>query len=77
MARRLRINLDNMPLHIVQRAHNRLPCFFGEQDYQVYLHKLGEALDWAGVENRSQRGRPRVKREESTLADGQKGQLRL
>lgn len=66
-----------MPLHIVQRARKRQPCFFGEQDYQVFLHRLGEALEPVGFENRSQRGSPRVKREESTLADGQKGQLRL
>ena len=38
------IHLDNVPLHIVQRGHNREPCFFGEEDYQAYLHWLGEAL---------------------------------
>jgi putative transposase len=44
MPRRPRIQLDGVPLHIVQRGHNRQPCFFGEQDYQAYLHWLGEAL---------------------------------
>ena len=44
IARRPRIYLDNVPLHIVQRGHNREPCFFGEEDYQAYLHWLGEAL---------------------------------
>lgn len=44
MPRRPRIHLDNVPLHIVQRGHNREPCFFGEEDYQAYLHWLGEAL---------------------------------
>jgi len=44
MPRRPRIHLDNVPLHIVQRGHNRAPCFFGEEDYQAYLHWLGEAL---------------------------------
>ena len=44
MPRRPRIQLDEVPLHIVQRGHNREPCFFGEDDYQSYLHWLGEAL---------------------------------
>lgn len=44
MPRRARIHLDGVPLHIVQRGHNREPCFFGEEDYQSYLFWLGEAL---------------------------------
>ncbi|MFN0300304.1 MAG: transposase [Burkholderiales bacterium] len=44
MPRRPRIQLDGVPLHIVQRGHNRAPCFFGEEDYSIYLHWLGEAL---------------------------------
>jgi REP element-mobilizing transposase RayT len=44
MPRRPRIHLDGVPLHIVQRGHNREPCFFGEEDYQSYLYWLGEAL---------------------------------
>lgn len=44
MPRRPRIHLDDVPLHIVQRGHNREPCFFGEEDYQSYLYWLGEAL---------------------------------
>ena len=44
MPRRPRIHLDGVPLHIVQRGHNREPCFFGEEDYLTYLHWLGEAL---------------------------------
>jgi putative transposase len=42
--RRPRIHLDGVPLHIVQRGHNREPCFFAEDDYHSYLHWLGEAL---------------------------------
>ena len=38
MPRRPRIQLDGVPLHIVQRGHNREPCFFGEEDYASYLH---------------------------------------
>ena len=41
MPRRPRIHLDGVPLHIVQRGHNREPCFFGEEDYQSYLYWLG------------------------------------
>ena len=44
MPRRCRIHLDEVPLHIVQRGHNREPCFFAEDDYSSYLHWLGEAL---------------------------------
>jgi putative transposase len=44
MPRRPRVHLHGVPLHIVQRGHNREPCFFGEEYYQAYLHWLGEAL---------------------------------
>ncbi len=42
--RRHRFQLDNVPLHIVQRGHNREACFLGVEDYQSYLHWLEEAL---------------------------------
>ncbi|MGA7181053.1 MAG: transposase [Thiobacillaceae bacterium] len=45
MPRRPRIHMDGVPLHIVQRGHNREPCFFCEADYQAYLYWLGEALN--------------------------------
>lgn len=44
MPRRPRVHLDGIPLHIVQRGHNRQPCFFAEEDYHTYLHWLNEAL---------------------------------
>ena len=44
MPRRPRIHLDGVPLHIVQRGHNRQPCFFAEEDYHTYIHWLNEAL---------------------------------
>ncbi|CAK0779828.1 transposase [Gammaproteobacteria bacterium] len=47
MPRRPRVHLDAVPLHIVQRGHNREPCFFGEEDYHTYLHWLSEALKMA------------------------------
>jgi putative transposase len=43
MPRQPRIHLS-IPLHIVQRGHNREPCFLGEDDYFSYLHWLGKAL---------------------------------
>lgn len=44
MPRRPRVHIDGIPLHIVQRGHNRQPCFFAEEDYHTYLHWLGVAL---------------------------------
>ena len=44
MPRRPRIHIDAIPVHIVQRGHNREPCFFAEEDYSSYLHWLSEAL---------------------------------
>ena len=48
MPRRTRVHLDGVPLHIVQRGHNREPCFFCEDDYATYLHWLGKALGETG-----------------------------
>ena len=42
MPRRARVCLPGVPLHIVQRGHNRRPCFFAESDYRYYLHVLGD-----------------------------------
>lgn len=44
MPRQPRVHLPGVPLHIVQRGHNREPCFFFERDYHCYLHWLNEAL---------------------------------
>ena len=48
MPRRPRVHLPNLPLHIVQRGHNRDACFFAEDDYLAYRHWLGEALQASG-----------------------------
>lgn len=42
MARRPRLNLPDIPQHVVQRGNNRQVCFFVGQDYTVYLDKLKE-----------------------------------
>ncbi len=48
MPRRPRVHLDAVPLHIVQRGHNREPCFFAEDDYLSYRHWLDNALTDSG-----------------------------
>ena len=42
MPRRARLTLAEVPLHIIQRGHNREPCFFADDDYRLYLAHLGE-----------------------------------
>lgn len=42
MARLPRLNLADVPQHVIQRGNNRQACFFSEQDYIVYLDKLKE-----------------------------------
>jgi len=42
MARRPRLVLPAVPLHIIQRGNNRSPCFASETDYLVYLSLLGK-----------------------------------
>lgn len=50
MPRRPRIHLDGVPLHIVQRGHNRQPCFFADADYVAYLECLGDAARRTGCQ---------------------------
>jgi len=40
----LRFDLAGIPLHIVQRGNNRLPCFLDDADRTRYLRALEEAL---------------------------------
>ncbi|WP_431064029.1 transposase [Methylotuvimicrobium sp.] len=44
MPRLPRLDLPNVPQHIVQRGNNRQPIFFDENDYSIYLEYLREAL---------------------------------
>ena len=48
MARTPRIELPEVPLHIIQRGNNRLPCFFGDVDRRFYLKCLAEAAGRRG-----------------------------
>ena len=48
MPRRPRIIAAGVPLHIIQRGNNRQPCFFVEDDYQLYLDWLTEYAQRAG-----------------------------
>jgi putative transposase len=46
MPRPLRTVVPDIPLHIIQRGNNRIPCFAHHSDYLVYLDILREcALD--------------------------------
>jgi putative transposase len=42
MARRCRLFLPDVPLHIIQRGNNRSRCFFRNWDYRLYRQWLGE-----------------------------------
>lgn len=44
MARPLRIHFPDVPLHLVQRGHDRRACFHSEQDRLHYLSLLHEVL---------------------------------
>lgn len=50
MPRRPRIHLPEVPLHIVQRGHNRDACFFCDEDYGVYLTWLADGLRDTGCQ---------------------------
>ena len=45
MPRPPRLNLPEIPQHIVQRGNNRHACFYEEKDYAFYLAKLREYAD--------------------------------
>ena len=44
MPRRPRIHLPGVPIHLVQRGHNRDACFFAEEDFQVYRKWLAKKV---------------------------------
>ncbi len=46
MPRRARLDLPDIPQHIIQRGNDRQPCFFAQADYTRYRNSLREsALD--------------------------------
>ena len=42
MPRHARFSLAGVPMHLLQRGHNRAACFFESCDYRYYLERLGE-----------------------------------
>ena len=48
MPRRPRIHLPGVPIHLVQRGHNREACFFADEDFLAYREWLGDALKKTG-----------------------------
>src|SRR5699024_10082217 len=44
MARQPRLDLPDIPQHVIQRGNNRLPCFLDDIDRQCYRTLLHEAL---------------------------------
>ncbi len=45
MPRHARVLLQGVPLHIIQRGHNRQPCFHDEADFRAYLNWLRKCAD--------------------------------
>ena len=43
MARKPRFTLPGVPQHVIQRGHNREPCFYSKKDNRRYLDNLHEA----------------------------------
>jgi putative transposase len=48
MARRARLLLPGVPLHIIQRGNNRQDCFRADDDYRQYLEWLAEYAKASG-----------------------------
>jgi len=42
LPRRPRVALAGVPVHVIQRGHNRDACFFADEDYALYLAHLAE-----------------------------------
>jgi putative transposase len=48
MPRRSRLLLQSVPLHVIQRGHDRCRCFFVDEDFEVYRQWLHEQATFAG-----------------------------
>ncbi|SDY20498.1 putative transposase [Allochromatium warmingii] len=44
------MHIADYPHHIIQRGHNLATCFFAEENYQAYLHWLGDGLQKNGIQ---------------------------
>ncbi len=42
--------LPGVPVHVVQRGHNRDACFFADEDFRYYQHLLAEGMKRYGAE---------------------------
>ena len=45
MARKRRFTIPGVPQHVIQRGHNREPCFYSDDDYHRYHRDLREAAE--------------------------------
>lgn len=50
MPRKIRVYLPDVPVHLVQRGHNRDACFFANEDFQFYKEVLAEGLARYGAQ---------------------------
>jgi len=50
MVRRPRVDLPDVPQHVIQRGNNRSVCFFDDVDYVSYLRYLKMAVEKSGCE---------------------------
>ncbi|MCF5548882.1 transposase [Pseudomonas salomonii] len=48
MARRPRVLLPDIPLHIIQRGNNRSACFYSDEDYIFYIETLAVLAELYG-----------------------------
>jgi putative transposase len=49
MPRHARLRVAGIPFHVIQRGHNRAPCFFAEGDRAYYLDELRRQAGARGV----------------------------
>ncbi|WP_236012333.1 transposase [Marinobacter mangrovi] len=50
MPRKTRMYLPGVPVHVVQRGHNRYACFFADEDFRYYQHLPAEGMKRYGAE---------------------------
>lgn len=50
MPRCARLLIPGLPLHVMQRGHNKQACFLEEPDYRLYLALLGELANRQGCD---------------------------